>query len=332
MFSPFAMTPTPPTLTASVRHENPLDLPATLRPLQVGRYDPCMRIFAADRPHHGGRAVMAFRTPLGPVTVLVEQELDPDSEPRLLPGLRPCGRVHASAWGPGSEWALTRLEDLVGLSDDPSDFQPEHPLVRRIHRHRIGVRLAKTHRVADLLAPCILHQLVTGRDAMQAWTRVVHRCAEPAPGPFELSLPPSMPALVALSLGKYVESGVLAKQAAAVKAMARVADRLDETAEMDAPDAYRRLVSVRGIGPWTAASVMLAGMGFADAVAVGDFHLPNHVGWALAREERGDDARMLELLEPFRPHRGRVVRLLMSAGFKAPKRGPRHPARDPRVW
>ncbi len=332
MFSPFAMNPSPPTLTASVRHEAPLDLSATLRPLQVGRFDPCMRIGGPDGSHHGGRAVLAFRTPDGPATLLLDQELDPDCEPRLVPGLRPMGRVHAAAWGPGSGWALERLGDLVGLADDPGSFRPDHPLVRRIHRHHLGVRLAKTHRVADLIAPTILHQLVTGRDAMSAWTRIVHRCAEPAPGPFGLTLPPSMPALARLSLGKYVESGVLAKQAAAVKAIARVADRLDAAAALDAPEAYRRLTSVRGVGPWTAASVMLGGMGFADAVAVGDFHLPNHVGWALAREERGTDARMLELLEPFRPHRGRVVRLLTSAGFKAPKRGPRYPARDPRAW
>ena len=32
---------------------------------------------------------------------------------------------------------------------------------------------------------------------------------------------------------------------------------------------------------------------------------------------------MLELLEPFRPHRGRVIRLLEAAGIAAPKFGPR---------
>jgi hypothetical protein len=47
------------------------------------------------------------------------------------------------------------------------------------------------------------------------------------------------------------------------------------------------------------------------------------VAWALAREPRGTDERMLELLEPYRGQRGRVVRLLELAGMKAPRFGPR---------
>ena len=36
-----------------------------------------------------------------------------------------------------------------------------------------------------------------------------------------------------------------------------------------------------------------------------------------------DDAAMLEHLEPFRPHRFRVVRLLQASGLKAPRGAPR---------
>jgi hypothetical protein len=32
---------------------------------------------------------------------------------------------------------------------------------------------------------------------------------------------------------------------------------------------------------------------------------------------------MLELLEPFRPHRARVVRLLETAGIRVQRKGPR---------
>ena len=60
-----------------------------------------------------------------------------------------------------------------------------------------------------------------------------------------------------------------------------------------------------------------------DAVSVGDFHLPNMVAWALAGEPRGTDERMLELLEPYRGQRGRVIRLLELGGFEAPRYGPR---------
>jgi len=40
------------------------------------------------------------------------------------------------------------------------------------------------------------------------------------------------------------------------------------------------------------------------------------------------DARMLELLEPFRGHRGRVCQLLMLTAGGAPRYGPRMPVRS----
>jgi 3-methyladenine DNA glycosylase/8-oxoguanine DNA glycosylase len=80
---------------------------------------------------------------------------------------------------------------------------------------------------------------------------------------------------------------------------------------------------VPGIGPWTAAEVGVRALGDPDAVSVGDFHLPNLVAYALAREPRGTDARMLELLEPYRGQRARVVRLLELSGIQAPRYGPR---------
>jgi 3-methyladenine DNA glycosylase/8-oxoguanine DNA glycosylase len=55
-------------------------------------------------------------------------------------------------------------------------------------------------------------------------------------------------------------------------------------------------------------------LGDPDAVPTGDLHLPHEVAWALAGEERADDRRMLELLEPYRGHRFRVLRLLLAGG------------------
>jgi 3-methyladenine DNA glycosylase/8-oxoguanine DNA glycosylase len=60
-------------------------------------------------------------------------------------------------------------------------------------------------------------------------------------------------------------------------------------------------------------------LGDPDAVPVGDLHLPHEVGWALAGEPGADDARMLELLDPYRGHRFRVLRLLMAAGRVRPR-------------
>ena len=83
------------------------------------------------------------------------------------------------------------------------------------------------------------------------------------------------------------------------------------------------LRTVPGVGAWTAAEVARPAFGDPDAISLGDFHLPNLVCWALAGEPRGDDATMLELLEPYRGQRARLVRLLEHSGIRAPRYGPR---------
>jgi 3-methyladenine DNA glycosylase/8-oxoguanine DNA glycosylase len=84
-----------------------------------------------------------------------------------------------------------------------------------------------------------------------------------------------------------------------------------------------RLREILGIGPWTAAEACRIAFGDPDAVSLGDAHLPDLVAWALAREPRGDDARMLELLAPYPGQRGRVVRLLEVSRIAIPRFGPR---------
>jgi hypothetical protein len=59
-----------------------------------------------------------------------------------------------------------------------------------------------------------------------------------------------------------------------------------------------------------------------DAVSVGDYHLCHQVGYALTGH-RVDDDGMLELLEPWRGHRQRVIRLIGLSGLLEPRRGPR---------
>jgi 3-methyladenine DNA glycosylase/8-oxoguanine DNA glycosylase len=93
-------------------------------------------------------------------------------------------------------------------------------------------------------------------------------------------------------------------------------------------DAARaRLEAIPGIGPWTSAKVAASALGDADAVPVGDFHLPNTIVYAFTGDARGDDARMLELLAPYAGHRMRVIRLIEHAGIHAPRYGPRRPLR-----
>jgi 3-methyladenine DNA glycosylase/8-oxoguanine DNA glycosylase len=284
-----------------IEHGKALDLPRTLRPLQVWPRDPALRIA-------GNEAAWAIRSPEGPVSL------------RLLTA---PGVVRAQVWGPGSEWALSRVEDFVGLNDDVESFKPEDPRIREWLRRHPGIRLPRTWRVVRMLVPIVLGQLVTGPEGVSAYKHLGRRLAEPAPGPLRLTLPPDPRRMAGLSVSTYLACGALAKQARTIKSLCAVAHRMEEAAGMDFVQAARRLQALPGLGPWTAGSAMLQGMGFPDTIILGDYHMANFVAWNLAGEARADDHRMVELLRPFKGHRGRVLRLLGAEGTSAPKRGPR---------
>jgi 3-methyladenine DNA glycosylase/8-oxoguanine DNA glycosylase len=251
----------------------------------------------------------ATRTPDGPATTY------------LAVG---AARVDAEAWGPGADWALEHLPDLLGAHDETHDaFDPPPGLVRDLLR-TTSVRIGRSLAIAEVLVPTVLEQRVTGAGARRSWRWLIRTLGEPAPGPLaDLRLPPSPAALAAMPSWRFHRGGVERKRADTIIAAMQRAARLEETASMPLPDAHRRLHAFPGIGVWSANEIALRALGDPDAVSVGDFHLKNLVSYALAGEPRGTDERMLELLEPFRGHRARAVRVIESAGVGAPRYGPK---------
>ncbi|EUA53852.1 hypothetical protein I550_5490 [Mycobacterium intracellulare 1956] len=109
---------------------------------------------------------------------------------------------------------------------------------------------------------------------------------------------------------------------------AQRAASLERLTSRPAAQARAALTSLPGVGEWTAAETAQRAFGDADAVSVGDYHIPKMIGWTLLGEPV-DDAGMLDLLEPMRPHRQRVVRLLEASGLAyEPRRGPRLPVQQ----
>ncbi|MFJ9697677.1 DNA-3-methyladenine glycosylase family protein [Kitasatospora sp. NPDC101183] len=290
----------------------PLDVPRTLLPLRRGPADPSYRSTG------DGAIWRASRTPAGVGTL------------RVLP----CpagGEVEATAWGPGAQWLLDRLPVLLGAEDHPEDLHlPAGPL-RDAQRRTAGVRLARTGLVLESLVPAILEQKVTTDEAYRAFRILLRDFGTPAPGPAEgMRVAPSAREWATVPSWEWHRAGVDPKRSATVMRAVRLAPRLEEASAMGHEQAVARLTAVPGIGLWTAAETLQRSNGDADAVSIGDFHLPNLVGWALAGRPRSDDAEMLALLEPYRPHRHRVCRLLAATGAHAPRFGPRLTPNDHR--
>lgn len=269
-----------------------------------------------------GQVWRATRTPDGEATISVRTTAAD-------------GTVVARAWGPGAAWAVEHLPDLIGERDDVSTFDPgpRNGLVAQLWSRFGGMRVPRTRSVAEFLVPVVLEQKVIGKEARRSYAALVHRFGTPAPGPAGvvppgLRVPPPAAVLAALPAFAYHPFGVEQKRADVVRRVSASAARVDAVVGVPLEEAHRRLRAIPGVGAWTAAEVALVALGDADAVSVGDFHLPNLVSWALAGEPRGTDDRMLELLAPWPGHRGRVVRLLEKGVRHAPRYGPRLALRE----
>ncbi|HEX2195510.1 MAG TPA: DNA-3-methyladenine glycosylase 2 family protein [Actinomycetota bacterium] len=294
------------TARRTLKLHEPLDLGLTLKPLRHGPADPTIRISRRS-------ACRASRTPEGAAATSFS-----------VAGTS----VEVEAWGPGGDWALDHAPDVLGLHDDPSAFRPHDAVVHRLHHRLRGLRVGRSGAVVETIVPAILEQKVTSEEAHRSYRGLVLAHGEPAPGPLGLRLPPSPEVLAALPYYALHRFGIERRRADTIRRACSYARRLEETTTLPPDAARRRLLALPGIGPWTAAVVAGAALGDPDAVLVGDLHVPHLVTWTLAGEPRGDDARMLELLEPFAGHRGRVVRLVVAGGSRPQARHPRRRLRS----
>jgi endonuclease III len=281
---------------ASLHH-----LAATLQACAVGRYDPTTRITAQG-------FWRATQTPHGPGTINIAHDRS---------------GVQFRGFGPGGDWLVEHAPALCGADDAEPCMLPRHPVMdqalRRLGMPRFGRTLTPFH---DVL-PVILAQRITAGEAHRQWRLLCTRLGEPAPGPLAgLRTPPTPDAILSRPSWWYHPLGIERSRAEALRSVARHATRLTQHNTEPPLERRRWLELLPGVGPWTSAHVAQISWGDPDAVIVGDYWLPHLVVSAFTGRARGSDAEMLELLEPWRGERARVVRLLVGAGHRVQRRGP----------
>ncbi len=244
----------------------------------------------------------AWHGPEGPVTLALRWESD-------------C--IEAHVWGELQEAALG---PLLGELDEPGALvlAPDDPL-RSLPGKIRGMRLLRVPWVADYAARVVLQQRVTWQEAARAYVSLTKALGKPAPGPrSDLLLPPSPRDWYRFTPADYAQVGVEGKRARPLRELARKAPAVDL-----ADDPIAIMNKLPGFGVWTLAQIKSCALGDPDAVPLGDYGLPHLVTFALTGEPRGDDDRMLKLLEPYRGQRYRVIRWLEASGVEAPRFGPR---------
>jgi 3-methyladenine DNA glycosylase/8-oxoguanine DNA glycosylase len=285
----------------------------TLFPLRRGPGDPCFQL------DDDGAIWRTSLLPSGSVSARLR---------RTAPDTVECG-----AWGSGGEEFLDALPAVLGAHDDASDFVPTDSTVAAAHRRVPHLRLGRTGQVLEALIPAVIEQRVPGADAFRSWRLLVTRFGTPAPGP----APARMRVLPSADVWRHIPSwefhraNVDPGRARTIVGCAQRASALERLASWPVVKARAALTSLPGVGVWTAAETAQRAFGDADALSVGDYHVPKMIGWTLLGHPI-IDADMIELLEPMRPHRHRVVRLLEASGLAyEPRRGARLPIQDIRA-
>ncbi len=263
------------------------------------------------RTDDDGAVWRGVRTLEGPATLRIRQDA--------------AGVVQASAWGSGAAWVLESLPAMLGAQDDPTGFVAHHRVVAEMHRRHAHWRIARTGLVMEALVPAVIEQKVTGQEAFAGFRMLVHRYGERAPGPGadrKLWVQPAAETIRTIPSWEWLRMHIDPARSRTVVRAAQVASSIERTVGLASDEVDRRLRSLPGIGVWTSAEIRFRAHGDADAVSFGDYHVAKNVGWAITGEAVDDDG-LAELLEPYRPHRYRVQRLVELSGAHRPRRGPR---------
>lgn len=227
--------------------------------------------------------------------------------------------------------AIAAGRRIAAVDDDPTEFVAavkEHPVVGALARQNDS-RIETTPTVFEAYAVAVIEQLVTGVEARASIRRLWRVAGEPVPGT-TLVAAPTAAAVKRVPMWQMHALGIGARRAVTLHNGAGRGAALERLRGVDPAIALEKMQSLPGIGPWTANYIARKALGWADAVPIGDFWAPFFIVEALSGEEipraQKDEAdqRMLELLEPFRPHRARVAQVLERQGmtnrrFRLPK-------------
>jgi len=178
------------------------------------------------------------------------------------------------------------------------------PVMAALHDRHGAPRLARGPRADarfEALANSIAYQQLNGRAAATIWSRVLDAVGPSFTPEAVLAVDPSQLRAAGLSN---------AKTAAILDLAARVDDgrvRLARIGSLDDDEVIEHLVTVRGIGPWTAQMFLMFDLRRIDVWPTGDYGVRAGFARAHGWEAIPTEKEMVLLGEPFAPYRSVVA-------------------------
>ena len=214
--------------------------------------------------------------------------------------------------------AVQRCRRLLDLDADPVavyEAFADDPILGPLTARSPGLRVPGSADAQELAARAVIGQQVSVAGARTLAGRLVRGCGDVLPEGLagsDETLTHLFPEPAAITGARPGWLGLPGARHEALVALARCLERgeivLDPGSDRD--EAHRQLLSVRGIGPWTASYVAMRALGDPDAFPLTDLGL----GKALARLGYPNDSRSLETLaERWRPWRSYAAQHLWKS-------------------
>ncbi|MEM7481705.1 MAG: Ada metal-binding domain-containing protein [Acidobacteriota bacterium] len=248
------------------------------------------------------RAVKALELPSGPALLELRFEAD-----RVLCSLASMHRPPAAEDLRAAHAVAVRF---LGLGPDPMAFEglaAETSLAPWVARHA-GLRVPLTASPWEALVWAVVGQQVNLAFAYTLRRRLAARCGRPVG---DLVAHPSPQAVAELHAEDLLKLQFSRSKAAYLIDFARRITAgdlpLNGLADGTATEAERRLLELRGVGPWTAGYMLLRGFGFHNAAPIGDAGLGQAIERLAGLTGRAAAAQQAKWLAPFAPYRGLAV-------------------------
>jgi 3-methyladenine DNA glycosylase/8-oxoguanine DNA glycosylase len=209
------------------------------------------------------------------------------------------------------ELAIERMRFALGVDDDYSELFARFkrdPVIGPALRRRPWLRPRRQPWPWEAFAWAITGQLIEASRAREIQRRIVRRWGprvehtgvvgqsgwlRDVPGPEVIAgRAPAELAGMDLAGGRAIAMVRAAREVAAGRA------------DLDDPAADRRLLAIRGIGPWTMQCLGLLGRGDPDSLPAGDLAYVKLVGRLAGLRRRATVEEIEEYFEPYAPYRG----------------------------
>jgi AraC family transcriptional regulator of adaptative response / DNA-3-methyladenine glycosylase II len=196
---------------------------------------------------------------------------------------------------------------MLNLAGDSAGFERQvarSPELARLIEPRLGMRIPLTATPWECLLWAIVGQQVNLPFAYALRTAVAEVAGESVGG--GLRAHPTPEAVAALDYDDLTSRRFSRRKAEYLIDTARLIAsgelRIDGEREL-ATAVERRMLDVRGLGPWSVQYFLMRGLGFADCVPVGDAGLTAALQRFHHLDHRPGPAETRELMEPFAPFR-----------------------------